>query len=64
MPSATCPKCCRPVTLPLEAPLAAWVRCPLCQAEYRLQEAIEFTPPSLIVLPEPSMQPSLASKNQ
>jgi hypothetical protein len=63
MPSATCPKCCRPVTLPLEATPAAWVRCPLCQEEYRLQQAIEFTPPSLIVLSERAPQPSLSSEN-
>ena len=58
MSSATCPKCCRPVTLPCEAPLTAWVRCPLCQAEYRLQEALEFTPPVLVVLAEPAEQRS------
>jgi hypothetical protein len=60
MPTATCPKCCRPVTLPMETSSTAWVRCPLCRVEYRLQEAIEFVPPVLEVLPEPTAEYSLS----
>jgi hypothetical protein len=60
MPTATCPKCCRPVTLPMETSSSAWVRCPLCRVEYRLQEAIEFVPPALEVLPEPTAEYSLS----
>jgi hypothetical protein len=45
----TCPRCRRAVTLPEEADAAALVRCPLCNAEYALSEAI---PPALVVLPK------------
>jgi hypothetical protein len=59
MSSATCPKCCRPVTLPRDPPPAAWVRCPLCRLEYRLQEAVEFVPLALEVVPEPTTVPPI-----
>ena len=50
--SVTCPKCSRMVSLPGGGQAAAWVRCPLCKSEYRLQEAIDFVPPALeIILP-------------
>ncbi len=44
----------------METSATAWVRCPLCRVEYRLQEAIEFVPPALEVLPEPTAEYSLS----
>ncbi len=40
-----CPRCHKPVSLPVGVNLAALVRCPLCDAEYELRDAI---PPKLI----------------
>ncbi len=61
--SATCPKCCRMVSLPVtdqaesvHVPAALvdiWVRCPLCRSEFRLQEAIDFVPPALVIISQP-----------
>lgn len=51
MPSiSTCPRCSRMVAIPSGLDAAALVRCPLCDAEYPLNEAIEMelVPPDLI----------------
>ncbi len=54
MPNAQpCPKCFRIISLPTPSDPAAWVRCPLCGEEYRLQEALDFQPPALELVPEP-----------
>ncbi|HTQ37579.1 MAG TPA: hypothetical protein VMJ32_01035 [Pirellulales bacterium] len=58
--SATCPRCCRVVSLPASDPIQAtrtdaWVRCPLCHSEFRLQEAIDFVPPALEIIPQPAV---------
>jgi hypothetical protein len=42
---SACPKCQKPVSIPAGVDLTASVRCPLCQAEYPLGEAL---PPELI----------------
>ena len=42
---SNCPRCQRPVSLPADVDRAAMVRCPLCDAEYALSEAI---PPELV----------------
>jgi LSD1 subclass zinc finger protein len=49
-----CPKCRQPVSLPSETEPAETVRCPLCQAEYPLGEAI---PPTLIPVGVPAASP-------
>ena len=45
---STCPKCDKPVSIPSGADLSALVRCPLCNAEYALSEALGPAPPELI----------------
>jgi hypothetical protein len=40
--------------MPESAPSEAWVRCPLCRAEYQLQEAIAFVPPALALIERPA----------
>src|SRR5438093_13785786 len=47
---STCPHCRLQVSLPEKAAPAARVQCPLCTAEYTLQEALDQVPPMLIVL--------------
>ncbi|MCC6126493.1 MAG: hypothetical protein IT426_16155 [Pirellulales bacterium] len=47
---STCPRCLRMVTLPDSADAAARVRCPLCNVEYLLSEALALVPPALIVV--------------
>jgi hypothetical protein len=47
---STCPRCRLQVSLPAKASPAAQVKCPLCSAEYALQEALNEVPPMLIVL--------------
>ncbi len=44
---SSCPRCSRTVTLPEDADVAVLVRCPLCDAEYPLSEAL---PPALIIV--------------
>jgi hypothetical protein len=46
--TSTCPKCQKPVSIPSGVDLSAAVRCPCCQAEYALNEALGPTPPELI----------------
>ena len=48
--ASSCPRCREPVSIPDDASLAAWVKCPLCGAEFNLREAFDLAPPSLIVL--------------
>ena len=43
-----CPKCQQPVTVPDGIDPAGEVRCPLCDAEYPLSEAMASAPPALI----------------
>ena len=45
---STCPRCQRPVSIPSNVEPAALVRCPLCEAEYALSEALALAPPELI----------------
>ena len=48
-----CPKCDEKVTLPAGGHRDARVRCPLCQEEYVLSEALDKLPPTLILLDAP-----------
>jgi len=43
-----CPKCHQPVTIPDGVNSDVEVRCPLCEAEYPLQEAMAELPPALV----------------
>jgi hypothetical protein len=45
---STCPKCGRQVAIPAGLDFAAVVRCPICNAEYALYDAIATAPPPLI----------------
>jgi hypothetical protein len=45
---STCPRCDRPVSVPAGVDSSAAVRCPLCDAEYALAEALTPPPPELI----------------
>ncbi len=45
---STCPRCSQMVTIPERLDRAALVRCPLCGAQYPLNEALELVPPELI----------------
>jgi len=47
---STCPRCRRQVSLPVGAAATAAVRCPLCEAEYLLSEALALAPPELILV--------------
>jgi hypothetical protein len=57
---STCPKCDRPVSVPAGVDSSAAVRCPLCNAEYALGEALTPPPPELIPLGLSAAQPSTA----
>ena len=50
MTTVSCPKCSDQVTVPASAPRSARVRCPLCQEEYDLADALAQLPPALIVI--------------
>jgi hypothetical protein len=50
MSIVSCPRCRDEVTVPAKAKPSAVVRCPLCREEYRLDEALEQLPPSLVVI--------------
>ena len=50
MTIANCPRCCEQVSIPKHANHEATVRCPLCQEEYSLIEALAQLPPPLIVV--------------
>lgn len=47
---STCPKCDKPVSVPAGVDASAAVRCPLCNAEYALAEALAPPPPELILV--------------
>ncbi|NQU19844.1 MAG: hypothetical protein HQ567_01070 [Candidatus Nealsonbacteria bacterium] len=47
---SNCPKCEQPVTVPDGVDPSGQVRCPLCDAEYPLSEAMASAPPALIPL--------------
>jgi len=49
---STCPKCLRMVTVPEGFEPGAAMRCPLCQAEYPLSEALASVPPALVPVGE------------
>jgi hypothetical protein len=46
--TSTCPKCQQKVTISSAVDQSAVVRCPLCDAEYELSEALALAPPQLI----------------
>jgi len=49
MPSiSTCPRCSKLVSIPSDMDSAELVRCPLCEAEYPLVDALEMAPPELV----------------
>ena len=45
---STCPRCSRLVAIPQGLDSTALVRCPMCDCEYPLNEAIKLIPPELI----------------
>ncbi|MCE5268802.1 MAG: hypothetical protein LLG00_13055 [Planctomycetaceae bacterium] len=47
---STCPKCEKQVSIPPGTDASVAVRCPLCEAEYPLSEALSLLPPELIVV--------------
>jgi hypothetical protein len=47
---STCPRCQKQVSIPTGVESTALVRCPLCDAEYALSEALSWAPPALIPL--------------
>ena len=49
---SSCPACSRNVTVPAAHPESK-VRCPLCQAEFKLQSALDLAPPMLEILESP-----------
>jgi hypothetical protein len=51
----SCPRCSRQVSLPAGEDRSAWVRCPHCGAQYPLQTAIDFVPPTLEIVPAPAL---------
>ena len=51
---STCPNCQRLVSIPSGLSAAAAVRCPLCDAEYALGEALALVPPELIPVSAPA----------
>ena len=53
---STCPKCDKPVSIPAGVDASAAVRCPLCNAEYALGEALTPPPPELIPVVLPDVQ--------
>ncbi|MCE9527364.1 MAG: hypothetical protein K8R36_15060 [Planctomycetales bacterium] len=50
MTTVSCPKCHDQVSVPSSAPRSARVRCPLCQEEYDLADALAQLPPALIIV--------------
>lgn len=58
---STCPRCRLQISLPQKLSPAAQVKCPLCSAEYTLQEALDQAPPMLIVLDPGPLVPASES---
>jgi hypothetical protein len=56
---STCPKCDKPVSVPAGVDSSAAVRCPLCNAEYPLGEALAPPPPELIPVALPGVLTSV-----
>lgn len=52
-----CPECDQPVSLPSNAPPQARARCPLCAAEYPVEDALKGLPPALVLLDVPAAAP-------
>ena len=52
MTTVSCPKCREQVSIPAGAISHSKVRCPLCQEQYLLTEALQRLPPLLIVVPD------------
>ena len=48
--TSNCPKCQKQITVPDGVGPAALVRCPLCDEQYTLGEALAIAPPALIVV--------------
>ena len=48
--TSSCPKCQKEVTVPDRIGAASLVRCPLCEAEFELREALALGPPALVVI--------------
>jgi hypothetical protein len=59
---STCPRCRLQVSLPERTSPAAQVKCPLCSAEYTLQDALNELPPMLIVLDPGPVESSVMSE--
>lgn len=57
-----CPRCGKQVSIPSAVDSAAAVRCPLCEAEYPLADALALVPPELIPLASPSAVASAESE--
>ena len=53
MSIVNCPKCRDQVTLPIGASREAVVQCPLCSAQFPLQEILAQLPPALVVIHDP-----------
>lgn len=51
---SNCPECQQQVTLPENSTPQARVLCPLCQAEYPLEEILKSLPPQLVLLDPPT----------
>ncbi|MDA1053298.1 MAG: hypothetical protein O3C40_22845 [Planctomycetota bacterium] len=64
MTIANCPRCCEQVSVPENASPEATVRCPLCQDEYPLAEALAQLPPSLIVVSDFGETPATAGADE
>jgi hypothetical protein len=59
---STCPRCRLQVSLPEKLSPVAQVKCPLCSAEYALQDALNELPPMLIVLDPGPVESSVMSE--
>ena len=59
--ASNCPRCQKQVTIPFGVDRAALVRCPLCDAEYALSEALAMGPPALIVVGATVASPAAAA---
>ena len=47
---SSCPKCQKQVTVPDRVGAASLMRCPLCEVEFELSEALALAPPALIII--------------
>ena len=62
--TSNCPKCQKPITIPDSVGPAALVRCPLCDEQYPLGEALALAPPALIVVAGGEEAPLAASATE